>query len=136
MVVIGEPPPGGGKSEPPPEGRIINSGDSSAKQTLYSEKLKVNVVNSERLKRKVLEIQLVTDEGVGPNMELTTVAKLFNKLGIDRTSIMGYQLSGYKIYVWFKEHCDLDKFCYQDSIKVSDGIKTGVIKRMGKREVE
>ena len=73
----------------------------------------------------------------GPNINLETVAKLFSKLGIDRSSqMMGYQMSGRNIFVWFKENCDLSKYCYQDSIKVSEGIKTGVIKQMGRREVD
>ena len=116
MAKKGEPPPGGGEdSIQPTGGRIINSGGSqpSVSNSLYSDRLKVNVVRSERLKRNVLEIHLVTDEGVGPNIELSTVAKLLTKLGIDRSSqIMGYQLSGRKIYVWFKENCDLSRFCY------------------------
>ena len=125
--------------EPPPGGGSLLSGASKqpAAEKLYSDKVKVNVVRSERLNRKVLEIHLITDDGVGPNVDLETVAKLFSKIGIDRSSqMMGYQISGRKIFVWFKEHCDLNKFCYQDSIRVSDGIKTGVIKLMGKREVD
>ena len=140
MAKIGEPPPGGGgATASASEGIIINSSGSqpTATETLYSEKLKVNVMRSERLKRNVLEINLLTDEGIVPSIEICTVAKLLSKLGIDKTSqIVGYQLSGRKVFVWFKEHCDLDRFCYQDSIRVSEGIKTGVIKQMGRREVD
>ena len=88
-----------------------SSTSSSTAQASYSDKLKVNVVKSERLKRKVLEIHLVPEDRVSPYIDVEIVAKLFAKLGIDRkTQMYGYQHSGSKIYVWLKEHCDMDKF--------------------------
>ena len=70
-------------------------------------------------------------------MEKDTVAKLCSKLGIQIQSQMeGYQLAGKKIYIWLKANCDIDRFCSQDSIKVTDGIKTGLVKPMDRREVD
>ena len=128
-----EPPGLTSGSSPAP----LSSPMSSTPQATYSEKLKVNVVKSERLKRKVLEINLLLDQGMRPNMEKDTVAKLCSKLGIQIQSQMeGYQLAGKKIYIWLKANCDIDRFCSQDSIKVADGIKTGLVKPMDRREVD
>ena len=111
--------------------------DTTQQQPSYSDKIKVNVIKSERLKRKVLEINLVTEEGTNPYIDKETLAKLLAKVGIDKkTQMYGYQQAGRKIYVWFKEGYDIDRFCYQDSIKVSEGIKTGMVKPMDRREVD
>ena len=124
---------------PPMATSHTSPGDSSppAPVPSYSEKLKVNVVRSERLKRNVLEIQIIADNGSDTNVDKETVAKLLAKLGIDwKTNMQGYQLSWKRIYVWFKESFDIKRFCYVDSIKVADGIKTGEIKPMDRREVD
>ena len=103
---------------PPITPSHTSPGDSSppAPVPSYSEKLKVNVVRSERLKRNVLEIQIIADNGSDTNVDKETVAKLLAKLGIDwKTNMQGYQLSWKRIYVWFKESFDIKRFCYVDS---------------------
>ena len=92
-------------TQPPPHdpGPCITtndtSGDSPPPAPPYSDKLKVNVVRSERLKRNVLEIQIIVENGTADrNMDKETVAKLLAKLGIDwKTNVQGYQFSWKKI---------------------------------------
>ena len=105
--------------------------------SLYSEKLKVNIVRSERLKRNVLEIQLESDEGVSVNLDKDTISRLITKLGIDmKTQMEGYQVAPRKLYIWCKDSVKLEQFCPEGSIKVTDGIKTGLVKPMDRKEVE
>ena len=104
---------------------------------LYSEKLKVNIIRSERLRRKVLEVQLESDEGVQVYLDKDTINKLIVRLGVDlKTQLEGYQTAKRKLYVWCKDFVQLEQFCPEESIKVKDGIKTGLIKPMDRREVE
>ena len=52
-------------------------------ERLYSDKLKVNIVRSERLKRNVLEIQLESDQGVSAHLDKDTISSLIGEIGID-----------------------------------------------------
>ena len=104
---------------------------------LYSDKLKVNIVRSERLKRKVLEIQLESDEGIKVYLDKDTIRNLIVRLGVDmKTQLEGYQTAPRKLYVLCKESVQLEQFCPEGSIRVTDGIKTGLIKPMDRREVD
>ena len=69
----------------PPITSDTSPGDSPppAPVPSYSEKLKVNVVRSERLKRNVLEIQIIADNDSDTIVDKETIAKLLAKLGID-----------------------------------------------------
>ena len=105
--------------------------------SLYSERLKVNVVRSERLKRKVLEVSLESDERARINLDKDTIAKLIAKLGIDiKSQLEGYQTGSRKLFLWCKDSVQIERFCSEESIKVSDSVKTGLIKPMDRREVE
>ena len=120
---MGRPDP-----DPPP-------GEKS--ESLYSDKLKVNIVRSERLRRKVLEIQLESDQGVRVQLDSETVSSLITKIGINiATQLEGYQIAPWKLYIWCKDSVSLEQFCRDDSIRVKEGIKTGLIKPMGRKEVE
>ena len=126
---------------PPPDQppQVVQGAPPSATTTpgLYSEKLKVNVVRSERLKRKVLEINLESDERTRIILDKDTIAQLIAKVGIDiKSQLEGYQTASRKLFVWCKDSVNLDRFCSEESIKVSDNIKTGLIKPMDRREVE
>ena len=106
--------------------------DPPPEETLYSEKLKVNIVRSERLKRKVLEVQLESDRGVRVQLDKETIGSLIAKIGIDiATQLEGYQIAPWKLYIWCKDAVSLEQFCHDDSIKVSEGVKTGLIKPIG-----
>ena len=82
-------------------------------QTSYSDKIKMNLRKSERLKRKVLEITLENESDGSLNIEEKDVAKLVSRLGIDLKSHMeGFQIcpgNSRKILLWLKDSCDLSK---------------------------
>ena len=105
----------------------------------YSDKLKLNLRKSERLKRKVLEVTLETEKGVNLNIEDKDIAKLASRIGIDiRSQLEGYQpCPGYsrKILFWFKDNVNIDNFCKDEVFKVSEGIRTGYIRPMDRKEV-
>ena len=101
----------------------------------YSDKLKMNV---KRFKRNVLEITLENDPGVKIDMDPTTTVKLLKKIGIEKSQCTGVQpCPGFsrKIHVWLKDDIDIEKFCRDESYVVTKGVKTGMIRPMGKREV-
>ena len=105
----------------------------------YSDKLKLNVKKSERLKRKVLEVTLETEKDVVLKIEDKDVAKLATRLGIDiKCHLEGYQTCpGYsrKILFWLKNDVNIENFCKNEVFRVSDGIRTGVIRPMDKKDV-
>ena len=115
-----------------------NPGDRQ--QTSYSDKLKMNVKKSERLSRKVLEITLEKEKRESfVKVENADVAKLASRLGIDLASDMeGYQIcpgNSLKILFWMKNSVNLDRFCKDEVFRVSDGVRTGYIRPMDRKEV-
>ena len=130
------PPPGGG---PPLPSNPATGTSAPAPAQSYSDRLKVNVSRSERLKRKVLEINLDVDEGIKLKLEPSDVHKTLARIGIDSQSHMeGCQIcpgNSRKISVWLKDGCDIGRFCKDESYKVADGVKTGLIKPADKSEV-
>ena len=109
-------------------------------QTSYSDKLKMNVKKSERLSRKVLEITLEKEKRESfVKVEDADVAKLAARLGIDIASDMeGYQIcpgNSLKILFWMKNSVNLDRFCKDEVFRVSDGVRTGYIRPMDRKEV-
>ena len=122
---------GGDKGVPP-------AGGEGAAAPSYSDKLKMNVKRAERFKRNVLEITLESDPGVKVEIDPGTTAKLLTRLGIEKSQCSGVQpCPGFsrKIFVWMKEGIDIEKFCKDESYIVTPGIKTGIIRPMGRREV-
>ena len=110
---------------------------ANAAHVSYSDKIKMNLRSSNRLKRKVLEMSI---EGEGNiKVEENYVAKLTSRLGIDPKSHMeGFQIcpgNSKKILLWFKDSCDITKFCKDESFKINDSVRTGVIRQMDHTEV-
>ena len=145
-----DPPPGAQPGNPAgaPPGPLTGptpAAGSSTSQTAapappsYSDKLKVNVNRCERLKRNVLEISLDVEQGLKMKVEESDVAKTLAKIGIDIGSDMeGCQICpGFsrKIFVWLKPSCNIQRFCKDECYKVSEGVKTSLIKPMDKTEV-
>ena len=131
------PPPTSG---PPPQVPLTHALPAPpAPGVSYSAKLKVNVNRNERLKRNVLEINLDIDQGSSPNIENEIVARLLGRLGIDLTTqVEGIQIrpgNSRKIFVWMKDSIDLTKYCKEESFRVTEGVKTSLIKPMDKLEV-
>ena len=89
----GMPPP----SAPPGQSSGSNSSGGPASSTaLYSEKIKLNVKRSERLKRNVLEIGIETN-GEFKLVE-SDVAKLISRIGIDLSChVEGFQILSRKL---------------------------------------
>ena len=112
----------------PPPGNIRPS---------YSEKLKTNVKFDQRLNRNILEITLErSDKDVFFDLNPECVAKLFSNLGIDIVNhLQGYSCKPTCISVWMASGIRLDRFCKEESIKVTNGIKTGLIRPAGRKEV-
>ena len=102
----------------------------------YSDRVKMRIQKSERLKRNVLEINLECLPPAHGKVDKEVVAKLFSRIGIDiKSQVEAYQIIPKKIYVWMKASCELDKFCKDECFRVTDGVKTGIIKPMDRREV-
>ena len=105
----------------------------------YSDRTKMNVRRTERLKRKVLEITLESDDDSYVKVEESDVARLVTRLGIDTAShLEGYQIcpgNSKKILLWMKESCNLDRFCKDECFRVSNTVKTGMIRALDRREV-
>ena len=105
-------------------------------QVSYSDKVKVRVQTCERIKRNVLEINLEFDVGPRAKVEKDLIAKMLAKIGIDiKSQVEGYQVNNKKIFVWCPDNCDLERFCRDECFKVTDGVKTGLIKPMDRRNV-
>ena len=111
-------------------------------KSTYSDRLKTNVRFDQRLKRNVLEITL---EKTDNNADLDDVgqeaiARVLKTLGIDiAAQTQGYQVH-YKgkvsiVSVWMCAGINLDRFCKDISIKVSNGVMTGLIRPAGKTDV-
>jgi hypothetical protein len=148
----GSPPPSGGpppaSGGPPPASAaqavptVAQPVKSSAQNSgsSYVDKLKVNVNRFERLTRNVLEINLEKDSSVTfINLEPETVAKVLSNLGVDiKTQVEAVQTcpgNSKKIFVWVKPGVNIANFCKEESLKVSSGVRTGLIKPMDRKEV-
>ena len=128
----GLPPPTSG-----PPGATGSSPQTLTAAPSYSDKLKVNVMRSERLKRNVLEINLESDNDERINLGSETIAKVLATVGIDIvTQVEGFQAVSKKLYVWLKDNVAIGRFCREESIKISEGVKTRLIKPMDRKEVD
>ena len=98
----------------------------------YSDKMKLNLKRSERLKRKVLEITVESQGNF--KIEDEDVAKLITRLGIDQKSHMeGFQIcpgNSKKILLWLKDSCDVSKYCKDKSFRINKNVRTGMIHQM------
>ena len=101
----------------------------------YADRLKTNVKYDQRLKRNVLEIVLdITEEKVFINDE--HVAKLLKNLGVDIISqVEGVQVKGRFISVWMAKGINLERFCKEESIRVTQGVVTSVIRPANRKDV-
>ena len=103
---------------------------------LYSDKLKTNVTWDNRLKRNVLEITLEKEEDNFVDLGAEAIARLFKTLGINISQdVEGYFQRSKSIHVWLSNGINLDRFCKNESIRVTKTIKTGFIRPAGKKEV-
>ena len=103
----------------------------------YADRLKTNIRFDQRLQRNILEIMLEKDsDDVQIEVNENSAKRLFETLGIDiNNELEGHQLKFDKISVWLKKDVNLDKFCKEEKIRVSDGIKTSFIKPAGRKDV-
>ena len=116
-------------------------GQVTGNQKSYSDSLKTNIRYDQRLKRNVLEITLEkTSNDADGEVSEEAIARVFKTLGIDIvTEVEGSQVH-YRgmtsmISVWMKAGVDLEKFCKDISIKVTNGVITGMIRPAGKKDV-
>ena len=108
---------------------------TKANGSLYSDRVKITIARSERLKRNVLEVDLQS-EATADRIDPEATAKLLQSMGIIQPDLEGYQLSGKKkLYVWLKEGIDLTKYCRDECYRVAPGVKTALIKPMDNKEV-
>ena len=141
MVVTSVPPDGGGHIHEGGGNHVQEGGGGANKGMSYSERLKTNVRFDQRLKRNVLEITLEkTDREADFDVDGEDVARVAKTLGIDIISqTQGYQLQ-YRgkfsvISIWMVPGIDLDRFCKDVNIRVTDNVMTGVIRPSGKKDV-
>ena len=116
-------------------------GQVAGNQKTYSDSLKTNIRYDQRLKRNVLEITLEkASADADDEVSEEAIERVFKTLGIDIvTQIEGSQVH-YRgmtspISVWMKAGVDLEKFCKDISIKVTNGVMTGMIRPAGKKDV-
>ena len=114
----------------------VNKGDNNEHGGLYSDRVKVTIARSERLKRNVLEINLES-EADADRIDPDVMAKLFKEMGLKKNEDMeGFQLQGKKkLFVWCKVGVDLSKYCRDECYRVAPGVKTALIKPMDNKEV-
>ena len=106
----------------------------------YSESLRSNVKFDQRLKRNVLEICL---EKAERETEIIlngdTIARVLRSLKMSiETELEGVQVQYGRvpmIHAWCKPHVNLEKFCTEVNIKISNGLSTGHIRPAGRRDV-
>ena len=113
----------------PPDSLHQGHGEGHQRPSLYSEKLKTNVTWDNKLKRNVLEITLEKVEDTFVDLGQEAIARLFKTLGINtEREVEGYFQRNKSIHVWLINGINLDKFCKNESIKVTKNIKTGFIR--------
>ena len=130
-----QPPDNHGRPRPfpPPD---IHQGSAQKKPGLYSEKLKTHVTWDNKLRRNVLEITLDKKEDTFVDLGQEPIYRLFRTLGINsEKEVEGYFQKSHSIHVWLVNGINLDRFCKNESIRVTKDIKTGFIRPAGKKEV-
>ena len=116
-------------------------GNRDKSKMSYSDRLKTNVRFDQRLKRNILEITLEkTDKTSEFDVDGEDVARVAKTLGIDVVSqTQGYQIQHRGkfsvISVWMVPGINLDKYCKDVNIRVTNNIMTGMIRPLGKADV-
>ena len=120
----------------PPDLHQGVQGAAPQKPALYADKLKTNVTWDNRLRRNVLEITLDKEEDSFVDLGQEPVHRLFRTLGINtEKDVEGFFQRSKSIHVWLVNGINLDRFCKNESIRVTKSIKTGFIRPAGKKEV-
>ena len=134
-VVVNDHGAGGGQ-----DGSSLG-GNKDMKRMSYSDRLKTNVRMDHRLKRNILEITLEkTKREAGFDIGQEDFARVFKTLGIDMVAqVQGHQVQHKgrvsTISVWMAPGVSLDRFCKDMSIRVNEGVMTGMIRPAGKKDV-
>ena len=98
--------------------------------------MKTNVAWDNKLKRNVPEISLDKKEDTFVDLGQEPIHRLFRTLGINsENDVEGYYQKSHSILVWLVNGINLDRFCKNESIRVTENIKTGFIRPAGKKEV-
>ena len=127
-------------SKPPGAASVAPATGAAQAAPTYSESLKSNVKFDQRLKRNVLEICL---EKAERDTEIIlngdTIARVLRSLKMSiETELEGVQVQYGRvpmIHAWCKPHVNLEKFCTEVNIKISNGLSTGHIRPAGRRDV-
>ena len=121
---------------PPDPGGSIGTGNLPQSHS-YADRLTTIIKFDQRLQRNILEIILEKDsDDVQIDVNENNAWRLFETLGIDiQNELEGHQVKYDKISVWLKQGVDLDKFCRDEKIRVSQGVKTSFIKPAGRKDV-
>ena len=120
----------------------INLPDAEVRSKSYADRAKMNIRFNQKLKRNVLEIEVVKEEVDGEMiLNEDTIVKLLNKLKLNINShVEGYQVSygrkKAKIEVLCKADLDLEQFCLTESLQVEKGVRTNFIRPAGRKDVE
>ena len=107
----------------------------------YADKAKMNVRYDQRLKRNVLEIEIVkTDLSEEIDLNQEVLEKLLKNIGIDIISeVEGCQTcyggKAARVSVLCKAGVAIEKFCRQESFQVSRGVVTRSIRPAGRQDV-
>jgi hypothetical protein len=138
------PPGGGGGGGKEDQGGGGGSAGGSKQTTItlsYSDRLKTNVRRDHRLKRNILEITLENTENKSViDVEDNDIARVFKTLGIDLiTQVQGHQVQfrgkTSLISVWMAAGVNLERFCKDVNIRVTENVITGLIRPAGKKDV-
>ena len=114
-----------------------NIDPGGGRSTSYADRAKMNIRYNQKLKRNVLEIEVVKDKDDDEViLAEVTIAKLLNKIKLNINShVEGYQVSygrkKSKIEVLCKSGLDLEQFCMNQSFEVEKGVKTNFIRPAG-----
>ena len=119
-------------------GGVPQSGGQGGRS--YSERLKANVNYNQRLKRNELEITLEkTEKDADLNVGDACLERVLKSIGVNVSQVEGYQTKyrgKYSIMsVWMEPGVNLDRFCKEETIKVTKGVSTGYIRPAGRPEV-
>ena len=109
--------------------------ENATTENAWNNRPRVNILRNERLKRNVLEINLEFDS-LADKIDKEMIAKLFERMGIKRGELEGFQVKRKRIYAWMIPGTDLGKFCTDECFRLGPGLKTSMIKPMDRREVQ
>ena len=105
------------------------------KRATYADRLKTNVRFDHRLKRNVLEI-LLEKKHLEAELDHNNVANLLKSIGIDIAGqVEGTQIKNRMISVWIVPGVNIERFCREESIRVTPGISTSSIRPAGRKDV-